>query len=246
MRTFGNINHHVPLQGNRRKHGSMNVAHMGKAEAEEADGFRTLSCDSCYLLIVSCFKWFCYKSSLAKMDEFIKQELCIILYRGRAYLAHVCIYATTLMKVHYLQLVIMQQCSNYQFPLCSFVTRLRPGPTHPPSRSPPSSSLFHSFSFLLSQSNVIQDWCWKPQLWHCNLCSALVARQHVWDRNWWCTSLTVCLLKGKRMGGGGCQGGYPAISQRLDDASEFLHFENERLGICSAAENTSHMGHWRG
>lgn len=66
-----------------------------------------------------------------------------------------------------------------------------------PSLSPLSSSLFHSLSFLLSQCNVIQDRCWQPQLWHCNLCSALVARQPVWDRARWCTSLAVCLQKKK-------------------------------------------------
>lgn len=69
-----------------------------------------------------------------------------------------------------------------------------------PSLSPLSSSLFHSFSFLLSQCNVIQDWCWQPQLWHCNLCSAVVARQPVWDRDWWCTSLSVCFQKKKWRG----------------------------------------------
>lgn len=40
-----------------------------------------------------------------------------------------------------------------------------------PSFSPLSPSLFRSLSFLLSQCNVIQDWCWQPRLWRCNLCS---------------------------------------------------------------------------
>lgn len=45
--------------------------------------------------------------------------------------------------------------------------------------------------------------------------------------------------KGGRESG---KAGHPAISQNSDDPSEFLHFQNEQLHICSAAENIQFRG----
>ena len=116
-----------------------------------------------------------------------------------------------------------------------------------PTISPLSSSLFHSLSFLLSQCNVIQDRCWQPQLWHCNLCSALVARQPVWDRVRWCTSLSVCLQKKRERKRERERGRVAELAIRPSAKIQMippkcLCFQNGPLHICSAAEHIVSLG----
>lgn len=111
------------------------------------------------------------------------------------------------------------------------------------SVSPLSSSLFHSLSFLLSQCNVIQDRCWQPQLWHCNLRSALVARQPVWDRARWCTSF---FLQKKGKGEKNGVANQPAISQNSNDYSKLPVFRMGLPHICSAVEHIVSPGAFRG
>lgn len=141
----------------------------------------------------------------------------------------------------YQQLLILSQVHPHAvvfcFPHFLFFFHFYPSPTI----SPLSSSLFHSLSFLLSQCNVIQDRCWQPQLWHCNLCSALVARQPVWDRVQWCTSLSVCLQK-KREREGEWQswpsGHQPKFKWSLQNFSVF------RMGCFTSAVQQSTFWAW--
>lgn len=212
MSTF----HHIPHQWGRRQHGCMIVGHAGKGEVVQTKVLRTiLSYDSCNIMLL--FLLFniqiLVRSLLVHVGlRWIKQaadvQPCITLYiyiifnlclhvtmptsaalnkeKSIVCCSSICNYRTMLETIHFLSgpptYLHLSTSLNRWF----YFYFLHFCPSS--SISPLSSSLFHSLSFLLSQCNVIQDRCWQPQLWHCNLRSALVARQPVGDRARWCTS----------------------------------------------------------